>query len=131
MLELHRDSTADMLPVGVAKAVQILTQHLADPIAVEFVAQRVGVSPRQLERQFKKATGQSPSRYYRMLRMKAARQLVLYSHEPVAKIAASVGYETAPPLLRHYKEEFGVTPAEDRAKINRFRIEGNRPFPSP
>lgn len=125
---LHRDSTADMLPAPVAKAVQILTQHLADPIAVEFVAQRVGVSPRQLERQFKKATGQSPSRYYRMLRMKAARQLVLYSQEPVAKIAASVGYETAPPLLRHYREEFGLTPAEDRAKINRFRMDG-RPSP--
>jgi len=39
------------------------------------VACAVGVSPRQLERQFKKATGQSPSLYYRMLRMKAAHPL--------------------------------------------------------
>lgn len=126
----RRDSTADMLPVAVAKAVDLLGRHLSDPIAVEEVAQSVGVSSRQLERQFKKATGQSPARYYRTLRMKAARQLVLYSKEPIPRIAAAVGYETLPPLMRHYREEFGATPTEDRNNINRFRFEDNRPLPS-
>ena len=126
----HRDSTADMLPDPVAKAVAILGRHLEEPIAVEAVACAVGVSPRQLERQFKKATGQSPSLYYRMLRMKAARQLVLFSREPMARIASAIGYETLPPLMRHYRQEFGVSPAEDRAMINRFRVENNRPLPS-
>jgi AraC family transcriptional regulator, glycine betaine-responsive activator len=126
----RRDSTADLLPAPVARAVDLLGQHLSDPIAVEEVAQEVGVSSRQLERQFKKATGQSPARYYRTLRMKAARQLVLFSREPIARIAAAVGYETLPPLMRHYREEFGVTPTEDRNTINRFRVEDNRPLPS-
>jgi len=126
----RRDSTADMLPAPVARAVDLLGRHVSDPIAVEDLAQSVGVSPRQLERQFKKATGQSPSRYYRTLRMKAARQLVLFSKEPIPRIAVAVGYETVPPLMRHYREEFGVTPAEDRNNINRFRVEDNRPLPS-
>lgn len=126
----HRDSTADMLPDSVAKAVAILGRHLSDPIAVEALAFAVGVSPRQLERQFKTATGQSPSLYYRTLRMKAARQLVLFSREPMARIAAAIGYETLPPLMRHYRQEFGVSPAEDRATINRFRVEDNRPIPA-
>lgn len=126
----HRESTADLLPAPVAKAVDILNRHVSDPIAVEELAGTVGVSPRQLERQFKKATGQSPSRYYRTLRMKAARQLVLYSKEPLPRIAAAVGYETVTPLLRHYREEFGLNPADDRDKINRFRFEDNRPLPS-
>lgn len=127
----HQDETADMLPPSVAKAVQILAQHLAEPIHLDAVAQLVGVSARQLERQFKRATGQGPLAYYRMLRMKAARQLVLYSREPMARIAAAVGYETAPPLLRHYRAEFGLSPTEDRNRINRFRVEDNRPLPSP
>lgn len=126
----RRDSTADMLPAPVARAVALLGRHLSDPIAVEEVAQSVGVSSRQLERQFKKATGQSPARYYRTLRMKAARQLVLFSRESMPRIAAAVGYETLPPLMRHYREEFGTTPTEDRNKINRFRVEDNRPLPS-
>lgn len=126
----HRNSTADMLPASVAKAVDILGRHVSDPIAIERVAEAVGVSPRQLERQFKKATGQSPSHYYRTMRMKAARQLVLFSREPIPRIAAAVGYETVSPLIRHYREEFGVSPAEDRHNINRFRVEDNRPLPS-
>ncbi len=126
----RRDSTADMLPASVARAVELLGRHLSDLIAVEEVAQSVGVSSRQLERQFKKATGQSPSRYYRTLRMKAARQLVLFSGEPMPRVAAAVGYETLPPLMRHYREEFGTSPTEDRNKINRFRVEDNRPLPS-
>lgn len=126
----RRDSTADMLPKTVAKAVDILSRHLSEPVAVEDVAQEVGVSPRQLERQFKKATGQSPSRYYRTLRMKAARQLVLFSRESMPRIAAAVGYETVAPLMRHYREEFGISPNEDRSNINRFRVEDNRPLPS-
>jgi transcriptional regulator GlxA family with amidase domain len=126
----HRQSTADMLPAVVARAVDLLAQNMTTPVAVEVVADSVGVSPRQLERLFKKATGQSPSRYYRTLRMKAARQLILFTKEPIPRIAAGVGYETVPPLVRHYREEFGVTPAEDRININRFRVEGNRPLPS-
>lgn len=126
----RKESTADLLPGPVAAAVDILNRHVSEPIGVEDLAGAVGVSPRQLERQFKKATGQSPSRYYRTLRMKAARQLVLYSREPLPRIAASVGYETVAPLIRHYREEFGLNPAEDREKINRFRVEDNRPVPS-
>ncbi len=126
----RRESTADLLPDPVAKAVEILGRHVSDPIAVEELAGTVGVSPRQLERQFKKATGQSPSRYYRTLRMKAARQLVLFSKEPMPRIAAAVGYETVSPLMRYYREEFGISPNEDRNKINRFRVEDNRPLPS-
>lgn len=126
----RRDSTADMLPGAVAKAVDILARRIAEPITIDMLADNVGLSPRQLERQFKKATGQSPSRYYRTIRMKAARQLVLFSKETMPRIAAAVGYETVGPLQRHYREEFDITPKEDRNNINRFRVEGNRPLPS-
>jgi transcriptional regulator GlxA family with amidase domain len=125
----HRQSTADMLPDVVARAVDLMAQNMSHPVAVEDLAAQVDVSPRQLERLFKKATGQSPSHYYRTLRMKAARQLILFTKEPIQRIAAGVGYETAAPLMRHYREEFGVTPAEDRSNINRFRVEDNRPLP--
>jgi len=126
----HRQSTADMLPDVVVRAVDLMAQNMARPLAIEDVADSVGISPRQMERMFKKATGQSPSRYYRTLRMKAARQLILFTKEPIPRIAAGVGYETSAPLVRHYREEFGVTPAEDRTNINRFRVEDNRPLPS-
>lgn len=126
----RRDSTTDMLPPSVARAVEVFASHIADPLAVSDVADIVGISTRQLERGFKAATGQSPSQYYRMLRMKAARQMVLYSRDSMAEIARSVGYANAAPMVRHYRNEFALTPQQDRKTINLFRVKDNRSIPS-
>ncbi len=124
------DSTADMLPEPVSRAVALFSQDLENPPSVAEIAQQVGVSSRQLERGFKRATGHSPSHYFRILRMNAARQLAIYSRDTMSDIARAVGYATPAPLTRHYREVFGLTPTEERRKINQFRIEGNRSLPS-
>lgn len=118
------------LPGLVGQAAVLFASHMAEPISVAEVARRLEVSPRQVERAFKKATGQSPSHYYRALRMKAARQLVLYSKDPMSEIAAAVGYASATPMVSHYKAAFGITPQEDRKRINDFRVQENMPLPS-
>ncbi|MFD2739430.1 GlxA family transcriptional regulator [Sulfitobacter aestuarii] len=127
---VRKQSTSDMLPPIVAQAVEIFASHIEDPIGVYDVAQIIGVSARQLERSFKQATEQSPSHYYRSLRMNAARQLVLYSKDSMTEIANAVGYASATPMVRHYKESFGLSPNEDRKTINMFRVENNRSIPS-
>ena len=125
-----KKSTSDMLPPVVAQAVEIFASRIADPIAIEDVAKAVGVSSRRIERSFKQATGQSPSHYYRALRMNAARQLVLYSKDTMIEIANAVGYCSAAPMIRHYKQSFGLSPSEDRKTINIFRVENNSAIPS-
>jgi transcriptional regulator GlxA family with amidase domain len=114
----------------VAKAVAIFAANLESSISVADVAHGVGVSPRQIERSFKKATGQSPSHYYRALRMKAAKQLVMYSKDSMAQIALQVGYGSTTPMVRHYREAFGLSPQEDRQRINLYRVMDNSPVPS-
>ncbi|MEM9584550.1 MAG: GlxA family transcriptional regulator [Pseudomonadota bacterium] len=118
------------LPTLVARAVDLFVGRMDDPISIGDVADQLGVTPRQIERAFKKATGQSPSHYYRSIRMAAARQLVLYSKDSVGQIASAVGYMTSTPLVAHYRKAFGVTPQEDRDRMNAFRVEGNTPLPS-
>lgn len=127
---VHSPSTADMLPEIVAEAVEIFAEHIGDPLGIADVADMIGVSSRQLERSFKNATGQSPSHYYRSLRMNAARQLVLYSSDSMTEIANAVGYATAAPMLRHYRDAFGLSPKEHRKTINTFRVQDNRAIPS-
>jgi transcriptional regulator GlxA family with amidase domain len=127
----YRCATTDAtLPPVVAKAVAIFAAHLDMPISVADVAGEVGVSARQIERSFKKATGQSPSHYYRSLRMKAAKQLVMYSKDSMAQIALQVGYGSTTPMVRHYREAFGLSPQEDRRRINLYRVLDNSPVPS-
>lgn len=124
------DSTADSLPPPVAKAVEIFADNLEHPVSIRDIATEIGVSPRQLERSFKSATGQSPALYYRTLRMNAARQLVMYSRDSITSIANAVGYATSSTLSQHYRESFGVTPQEERRNVNLFRVQDNRPIPS-
>ncbi|WP_415918970.1 GlxA family transcriptional regulator [Tateyamaria sp. SN6-1] len=124
-----RPSAAPDLPDLVARAAALFANHIADTISVADVARAVQVTPRQVERAFKKATGQSPTHYYRTMRMKAARQLVLYSKQNMQSIAQAVGYASATPLMVHYRDAFGVTPQEDRRQVNAFRVEGNVPLP--
>jgi len=126
----NSSSTDDMLPAPIQKAVQLFSESFDDPISMTEVASIVGLSPRQMERKFKQATGQTPISYYRSKRMKAARQLVLYSGDNMSEIALAVGYATAAPLVNYYKEEFGCSPQDDRERINMFRVAQNAPVPS-
>jgi len=123
-------STDDMLPKVVRQAVAMFATHIEDPINVADAARAVGVSVRQMERMFKKTTGKSPLHYYRAMRMKAARQLVLYSKDSMTQIAMAVGYASATPMIQNYEDVFGVHPSDDRAKINVFRVRDNAILPS-
>ena len=124
------ESTQDMLPPLIAKAVQIFADHIEDPLNIADVANAVGVSVRQLERMFQKTTGNTPLGYYKSLRMHKARQLLLYSKESMIQIAISVGYSSSAVLAKNYQDVFGIHPREDRKKINMFRVRENAIVPS-
>lgn len=127
---LAAESTHDMLPPIVRKAVEIFSDHIEDPINISDVADQLGVSVRQLERLFDRATGNTPGGYYKSLRMHKARQLLLYSKNTLIEIAREVGYATGPSMSKRYQEVFGIHPEEDRKKINMFRVRENKIVPS-
>ena len=120
----------DLLPKQVARAIQHFAEHIESPIQISEVAEAVGLSTRTLERGFKKATGQSPLSYYRKMRMNQARQLVLYTNDPIAEVAYMVGYATPGAFMRHYRETFGVTPISDRRAKNSMRVGSGDVLPS-
>ena len=106
--------TADALPAAIRAAIAMFDEHIEDPLRIPDVAAAVDMSERHFERLFKRETGQSPLRYYRLMRLSKARQRVLYSRDPLSEIAASVGYPRSAPMARHYAEAFGVSPQAER-----------------
>ncbi|WP_259919187.1 GlxA family transcriptional regulator [Jannaschia sp. M317] len=122
-------SADEALPDLVARCVAIMAADLSEPVTVDDLAARVGVSSRHIRRAFKTATGDGPSRYLRGMRMRAARQMVLYSNTGTGAIARAVGFANLATMTAHYREAFDVTPTEDRTRINGFRVEGNLPLP--
>jgi transcriptional regulator GlxA family with amidase domain len=112
--------TTDSLPAPIREAIRLFETHLEDPLRITDVAQAVGLSSRHFLRLFKRETGQSPLRYYHHLRLMKARQRVLYSSDSLREIAASVGYMTSSPMIRHYTEFFGVSPQDERRLTQRL-----------
>lgn len=113
--------TTDSLPVAIREAIRLFETHVEDPLRIPDVAAAVGLSGRHFERMFKRETGQSPLRYYHQLRLMKARQRVLYSNDSFRDIAASVGYMTSSPMIRHYTEFFGVSPRDERRLTQTIR----------
>lgn len=123
-------ATEQNLPPLVLSAITMMHDSLEEPATIEDIALELGVTSRHLERVFKAATAQSPSHYYRMMRIKAARQLVFYTNETIATIAARFGFNQSRAFRRHYLACFGVSPEKDREQINLYRVEGNISLPS-
>ncbi|MBC7478837.1 MAG: helix-turn-helix domain-containing protein, partial [Pseudorhodobacter sp.] len=113
--------TSDALPDKVREAIRLFDAHIEDPLRIPDVAAAVDMSERHFERLFKRETGQSPLRYYRLIRLSKARQRVLYSADTLTDIAASVGYPRSGPMARHYEQAFGVTPQSERKALNGLR----------
>ncbi len=113
--------TVDTLPAAIRAAIGLFETHVEDPLRIPDVAAAVGLSGRHFERMFKRETGQSPLRYYHFLRLTKARQRVLYSNDSLREIAASVGYMTSSPMIRHYTEVFGVSPRDERRLTHGLR----------
>ncbi|WP_264214029.1 GlxA family transcriptional regulator [Leisingera thetidis] len=111
---LQSGRTVDQMPPAVKQAMSIFSENVEIPVGIRDVARMAGISPRQLERSFRTATGLSPGEYYRRQRLKAARQMVRYSWDSISDIAHAVGYASSSTLTLHYRKFYGVTPVQDR-----------------
>ena len=52
--------------------------------------------------------------------MDTVRQIVTYTNDGLADVAASVGYPSIQALNKHYQAAFGVTSVEDRTRVNLY-----------
>lgn len=96
------------------QAVEVMEKHLASPISIQQLAERVKTSPRELERLFKQEIGTPPKRYYRRLRLERARQLLRQTDMTVLDVAISCGFQSAAYFSSAYRQDFGISPSRDR-----------------
>ncbi|SFD16078.1 AraC family transcriptional regulator, carnitine catabolism transcriptional activator [Pseudomonas citronellolis] len=98
------------------RAIALMEQHLEEPLSCEALAARVGLSRRQLERQFMQHTGLTPLKYYLALRLARAHNLLQQTRMSVAQVAASAGFGSLEHFSRAYRARFGCTPSSDRSQ---------------
>lgn len=99
-----------------SEAVMLMEANIEEPLATDDIANLVGISRRQLERQFKQYLGSVPSRYYLELRLQRARQLLLDSNQSIVQVGLSCGFSSGSHFSTAYGALFGITPREERQR---------------
>jgi transcriptional regulator GlxA family with amidase domain len=85
-------------------------------VSIDELAHAVGMSPRNLIRRFKAATGRVPGEYLQALRVATARELLEAGTASVQEICTRIGYEDLAFFRRIFKRHTGVAPAEYRSR---------------
>lgn len=98
------------------EAMRLMQMHLEEPLTVEEVARRAGISKRQLERSFMQHTGLSPRRYYTDMRLARAYSLLSETDLPIAEIAAATGFGGTSAFTRAFRVKFDVAPGKFRKR---------------
>ncbi len=94
--------------------IQEMETNIEDPVRPTELAKRVGLSPRQIERLFKRYLQRTPKRYYLELRLQKSRLLLLQTDMSVINVALSCGFSSPSHFSKCYRAFYGKTPYRER-----------------
>ncbi|MCA1776567.1 MAG: GlxA family transcriptional regulator [Loktanella sp.] len=109
---------ADMTRVKdayVRHAIGLMEQTLNAPISADDLAQKVGLSQRQLSRRFMECVGQPPSRVYRVMRLRYGAWRLLHTTDRIGHVAADLGFADSSHFSREFSVLFKVSPKKYRS----------------
>ena len=96
------------------RIIQEMENNIEEPISPAKLASIVDLSPRQIERLFKRYLQRTPKRYYLELRLQKARLLLLQTDMSVINVALSSGFSSPSHFSKCYRAFFGRTPYRER-----------------
>jgi transcriptional regulator GlxA family with amidase domain len=97
--------------------VNIMSDHIEDPLPIHDVAHVVGCSSRHLERLFRDATGKTPGAYYRGLRLDRGRSLLSSTDLPLIEVATACGFASVSHFSKAFRSQFGAAPTKLKQTI--------------
>jgi transcriptional regulator GlxA family with amidase domain len=100
-----------------------LQRNFDKEVSMELLAGQIGMSPRNLIRRFKAATGYVPGAYLQLLRVSAARELLEGGRAPVQSVSSAIGYEDVAFFRTLFKRHTGMTPSEYRSRFGPISVD--------
>ena len=114
--EQRQPSGAPRHPI-LSKVWTIMEETIAAPLSVREIADRAGLSPRQLERLFLAHLKIGPAQFYSGLRLDRARQLLRQTPLSVTEVALACGFQSPSHFSTRYSARFGCTPRTDQHRV--------------
>lgn len=101
----------------IVTAVKWLREAYDQPLEVDDLAQKLGMSVSSFYHHFKAVTGMSPLQYQKQIRLQEARRLMLAEDLNAASTGYRVGYNDPSHFSRDYKRLFGLPPLTDVERL--------------
>jgi AraC family transcriptional regulator len=101
---------------AIGKALWYLESHSARPVALDEVAEVSGLSRFHLSRTFTVIVGRSPTAYLRARRLTQAARALADGAPDILSLALEAGYSSHEAFTRAFRDQFGTTPEEVRAR---------------
>lgn len=95
----------------VRRAVALMEERLSNPLTLDEIAARIGLSARQLDRLFRAELGHPPATIYRRMRLSYGRWLLAQPGRRLAEIAAMAGFSDGAHFARAFRKHFGQSPS--------------------
>jgi AraC-like DNA-binding protein len=114
LLELGHNAAA-ALPLPVATALAFMERNLGNPVTIETLREKTGLSTSHFYRLFTSHMGVSPVHYMTNQRMAWAQRLLIDTRLSVKEVAQTVGYDNQLYFSAQFKKHAGMSPKYFRA----------------
>lgn len=101
----------------IRQAIAWMDKRLAQPVAINDLAEAMHVSYRTLNRRFIEVTGMAPLAYLQALKIERSKELLESTNADFENITARVGYEDASSFRRLFKRATGLSPVQYRRQF--------------
>ncbi|MEM7383994.1 MAG: AraC family transcriptional regulator, partial [Verrucomicrobiota bacterium] len=120
MVQSYEGKKESLLPYSqISEAVDYIRQHHCEKIGVEELAQRVGISSRQLHRKFRQVFGMSVQDFLAKTRIQAASDALIHQDRTIAEIAATFGFCDQSAFTLQFRKHTGMTPIRFRQRYRK------------
>ena len=97
------------------EAIKLMEANLEEPIPPSAVAEKLGITTRQLERLFGRYMNCSPKKFYVDLRLQKARNLLMQTEDSITSISVACGFNSTAHFTKAFKTQFGAPPGSYRS----------------
>ncbi|MCD9022649.1 response regulator transcription factor [Cohnella silvisoli] len=102
---------------AVEEVIRIIAKEYERDLSLEYLAKRVHLSVSYLSHIFKKATGTSVIKHINHYRMEKAKEFLCEENYKIVDIYRMVGFSDASYFGMAFKNHYGLTPTQFRAKV--------------
>ena len=102
----------------VSRVLELLEEDMSSSPSLLSIAATLGMSPRNLTRMYKRATGESVHDSFSRIRLRRARELLSTTEEGIVGVALRLGFANPSQFAAFFRRHEGMTPSRFRA-LNR------------